>query len=86
MGQNLKRLPIPAALNLGTANFCCRLLFTSRSKLKEQNWKQRVGHINCLAGLLVMSKVLCSLKTLHKSVTVSTLIIGRGKIGDDKVN
>lgn len=61
-------------------------LFSSRSKLTEQNWKLQVGCINCLAALLVMPKVLCKWEVLHKDVTVSTFVIGSRKIINDKVN
>ena len=70
-----------------TANFATGTRsLSSRSKFMEQNWKLQVGCIHCLAGLLVMPKVLCKQEVLHKDVTASTFIIGSHKITNDKVN
>lgn len=42
--------------------------------------------MNCLAGLLVIPKVLCKPEVLHEDVIISAFIIGSSKISNDKTN
>lgn len=48
---------------------------------------EAAGGINlCLAGLLVMPKMLCKLKVLHKDAIISTFIIGSSKINNGEAS